>query len=245
MKRGGFAETDYAAPLCAYLKAQGYTVRSEVKDCDIAAVRGDDLVIVEIKKALNLALLAQAAKRQKITDSVYMAIPRPSSTWKWHVENRGVKHVVRRLELGLLFVSLDRDKPAVDVVFHPAPFARRKRAAHKRAVLEEIRNRTGDFNTAGSSKRKLVTAYRENAIYIACCLKLRGTLSPKALVREMGTAPNTRVTLYTNVYGWFERRGTGRYGLSEHGERDLAAFPALVKKYTAKAKRSEKKKEPA
>jgi hypothetical protein len=233
-------ETDLARPLYEYLGSQGYTVRSEVKDCDIAAVRGDELLVIEIKKTLNLALLAQAAKRQRITESVYMAVPRPPSTWKWHTENRWVKHVIRRLELGLIFVSLDPAKPAVDVVFHPGSFTRRKRAVHRRVLLEEMKNRTGDFNTAGSTGKKLVTAYRENAIFIACCLKEKGTLSPKAL-REMGTGQKTLGVLYQNVYGWFERRGTGKYGLSVHGEKDLAAYPKLAKKYTAKARKGQKK----
>jgi hypothetical protein len=102
--------------------------------------------------------------------------------------------------------------------------------------LEEMKNRTGDFNTAGSSRRKLVTAYRENAIFIACCLRAKGTLSPKAL-REMGTGEKTLGVLYQNVYGWFERRGTGKYGLSAHGEKDLALYPQLAKKYLAKVKK--------
>ena len=238
--REKLAETDLAKPLYAYLNHQGYTVRSEVKDCDIAAVRGDELLVIEIKKSLNLVLLAQAAKRQRITDSVYMAVPRPPSTWKWHAENRWVKHVIRRLELGLIFVSLDPAKPAVDVVFNPGPFMRRKRAVHRRALLEEMRNRTGDFNTAGSTGKKLVTAYRENAIFIACCLKAKGTLSPKAL-REMGTGPKTLGVLYQNVYGWFERRGTGKYGLSAAGEKELALYPKLMKQYMAKAGKRKKK----
>ena len=236
-----FSETDLAHPLYVYLVSQGYRVRSEVKDCDIAAVRGDELLVIEIKKTLNLTLISQAAKRQRITDKVYMAIPRPASTWKWHVENRAVKHVVRRLELGLIFVSLEKDKPAVDVVLHPAPFLRRKKPAHKRAVLEEIESRTADFNTAGSTRTKLMTAYRENAVRIACCLKAAGPLTAKAL-RELGNGPKTYSVLYTNVYGWFERAGAARYTLSAHGETDMALYPALVKKYLAQARRALKKK---
>jgi hypothetical protein len=238
--RARFLESDLAEPLYSYLAALGYTVRSEVKDCDIAAVRGDELLVIEIKKSLNLALLAQAAKRQRITDTVYMAVPRPSSTWKWHVENRGVKHLIRRLELGLMFVSMDPEKPPVDVVFHPAPFTRRKRTSHRRALLEEIRSRTGDFNTAGSRGKKLVTAYRENAIFIACWLKTKGVLSPKAL-RGMGTGPKTLNVLYDNVYRWFERKGKGKYALSAEGERDLESYSKLVKKYLARVRKAEKK----
>ena len=145
------SETDLAGPLYEYLEQAGYTVRSEVKDCDIAAVKGDDLLVIELKKALNLALVVQGVRRQRLTDSVYLAIPRPSNKWKWWQESRGVQHLLRRLELGLILVSLERGKPAVEVVFHPLPFERRRRAAHRRAVLAEINGRTADYNRAGSS----------------------------------------------------------------------------------------------
>jgi hypothetical protein len=84
------AETDLAEPLYAHLARLGYTVRSEVKDCDIAAVKGDDLLIIELKKSLSLALVIQATRRQRLTDTVYVAIPRPSNKWKWWKDSRGM-----------------------------------------------------------------------------------------------------------------------------------------------------------
>jgi hypothetical protein len=236
------SESDLAEPLCAYLAAQGYTVRSEVKDCDLAAVRGEDLVIIELKKSLNLALLIQAARRQRITDSVYAAIPRPSNRWKWNAQNRGVLHLLRRLSIGLILISLDPGKPPVEVVFQPLPFTRRKRATSRRALLEEIHNRTGDYNRAGSSRRKLVTAYRENAIHIACRLFVGGSLSPKTL-RSMGTGPKTLSILSGNVYGWFERMERGVYALSAIGRKELDEFPRLMERYLPSSpKKSDRKK---
>ena len=240
--RRAFCETDLSGPLCEYLKAQGYTVRSEVKDCDIAALKGDDLLMIEMKKVLNIQLLVQAARRQRVSDSVYVAIPRPSNKWKWWKQTRGVHHLLRRLELGLILVSVEPHKPPVEVVFHPLPFARKKRAASRRAVLEEISRRTGDFNTAGSNRRKLVTAYRENAIRIAAYLSRDGKMSPKAL-RALGTGEKTYGILHRNVYGWFERLGVGTYALSPRGKTELSGYPELVKHYLgSKAKRSKKKK---
>ena len=121
------AETDLYPLLHAYLTAQGYTVRGEVKDCDIAAVKGDDLIVIEMKLALNLSLVAQGVRRQQMTDSVYLAVPRPPNYAKWMWQMRRVFRVLRRLELGLLLVSLKPDKPPVEVAFHPLPFARRRR----------------------------------------------------------------------------------------------------------------------
>lgn len=231
------SETDLAGPLYDYLGQAGYAVRSEVKDCDIAAVKGDDLLVIELKKALNLALVVQGVRRQRLTDSVYLAIPRPSNKWKWWQETRGVRHLLRRLELGLILVSLERGKPSVEVVFHPLPFERRRRAAHRRAVLEEINGRTADYNRAGSTRTKLATAYRESAIHIACCLLVAGRTSPAAL-RAMGTGPKTLSILRFNAYGWFERVDRGVYGVAAHAAADLTAWPALKRRYMAAARRA-------
>jgi hypothetical protein len=228
------AESDLAAPVTAFLAAQGWTVRSEVKDCDVAAVRGDDLLVVELKKALTLALLVQAVRRQRLTDTVYLAVPRPDSVWQWRRANRGVLHLLRRLELGLLFVSHEPDHDPVDVVLQPLPLARRRKAAARRAVLEEVNQRSADYNTAGSTRRKLMTAYREQAIRIACFLSVHGTLSPKDL-RAMGTGQKTHAILYDNVYGWFHRVGTGRYRLAAHGARDIGTYPELKRRFLVEA----------
>lgn len=235
--RSRFTETDLAGPLYEYLSQQGYTVRSEVRDCDIAAVKGDDLLVIELKKTLNLALVVQAVRRQRFTDSVYVAIPRPSNKWKWWKESRGAQHLLRRLELGLILVSLEKGKPPVEVIFHPVPFARRKRSASRRAVLEEIAHRTADYNRAGSARKKLATAYRENAIHIACCLMAAGRTSPAAL-RAMGTGPKTLSILRFNAYGWFERVDRGVYGLVARAASELDAWPELKKRYLAAARRA-------
>jgi len=229
------AETDLAGPLCGWLSAQGFTVRSEVKDCDIAALRGDELVIIEIKKSLNLTLVVQAVQRQRMTDTVYVAIPRPRNKWKWWKESRGVFHLLRRLELGLILVSAGNGGPPVDVIFPPRPLARRKRVPSRRAVLAEIAGRMGDFNTAGSNRKKLVTAYRENAIHIACCLFPRARMSPKDL-RTLGTGAKTQSILQTNVYGWFVRKEKGIYALSSRGRKELAEYPQLVEHYSSVVK---------
>jgi len=228
------AESDLYPPIRALLLAQGYTVRGEVLDCDVAAVRpapegGDgkeELVIVEIKLSLSLDLLIQAARRQRITDAVYVAVPRPPKgiwTRRW----RGIKHLLRRLELGLILVSFSSKKPPVEIVAHPVPFSRQKRKSKRRAVLREIAGRSGDFNRGGSAGRKLVTAYREQAIRIACVLERYGPLAPRQL-RALGTGEKTLAILYNNVYEWFERLDRGLYGLRPGGRAALGEWPALV-----------------
>ncbi len=220
-------EADLYEPIAGYLNGLGYTVRGEVMDCDITATRGDELVVIEMKRAFNTALLVQAAKRQRITDSVYVAVPRP----KRRGQSKGSRHLLRRLELGLIFVSFARRrKPRVEVVFHPVPYQRQKRKAAKRAVLTEMEGRSGDFNCGGSTRQKIVTAYRENAIQIACYLEAMGPMSPKQL-RELGTGPKTLAILYSNFYGWFERVDRGVYALQARGREELAGYGEIATRH--------------
>jgi len=228
------AETDLCHPIRDYLVAQGYTVRSEVSHCDITAVKGDDLVIIEIKRRFGISLLIQATQRQKITDSVYVALPQPRPSKRWE----RIQHLLRRLALGLILVSLRPPKPKVEVVFHPLPFDRKKRKGKKVAVLREIAGRSGDFNDGGSFRRPLVTAYRENAIHIACCLETLGPLSPRQL-RALGAAPNTTSILYHDHYGWFERIARATYDLRPRGRAELALYPHVARRYRAQIRKRE------
>lgn len=224
-------EVDLYPPLRDYLEAQGYTVRSEVNGCDVVAQKGDDLIVVELKRAFGIALLVQATERQRISDSVYVAIPRPGESL-WSKKWKGIRHLLRRLELGLILVAPRSRARKVEVVFHPTPFDRKKRSQKRRAVLEEVAGRSGDYNQGGSTRRKLMTAYRESAVRIAVCLDRLGPLSPKTL-RALGTGPKTTGILYDNVYGWFERVDRGVYALSAQGRKDLAQYADLAAAFAA------------
>ena len=230
-------ECDLYEPLHDYLCAQGYTVRSEVRGCDVTATRKnessgeDELIVVEMKRGLTVDLLIQATQRQRVADSVYVAVPRPPAkrTREDGARWRGLQHLLKRLELGLILVALDRDvPPTVEVLFHPIRHDRRRSPAMRRAILREIEGRSGDYNLGGSTKRPLVTAYRESAIYIACCLDHLGPLTPTAL-RALGASKSTQNILYKNVYGWFERRDRGLYALHADGRTALRnGYPDLV-----------------
>lgn len=56
-------ETELYLPVKEYLEERGYTVRGEVRSCDLAAVRGGELVLVELKMAFNLELVLQGNER--------------------------------------------------------------------------------------------------------------------------------------------------------------------------------------
>ena len=114
-----FAETDLYEPVCRFLEEEGYRVQAEVKDCDIAAEKDGELIIVELKKSFQLKLVYQALDRQSLTEQVFVAIPRPQKgqrekSWK------NMLKLLKRLEIGLLTVALDSPLKTVDVVLTPS-----------------------------------------------------------------------------------------------------------------------------
>lgn len=221
-------EADLYRPIHDFLVDNGYLVRSEVKDCDITAVRGEELVIVELKRNFTTSLLIQATQRQRMTDSVYIAIPRPAFGLATR-KGRHLSHLVRRLELGLILVEPIEGR--IQIAFHPLPFDRKHDKRARRSLLKEIDGRSGEYNVGGSSGTPLVTAYRESAILIACLLREGSPLSPKRL-RELGAGKKTQSILQNNHYGWFERVDRGLYSLTREGERALEGYPEIVHHFT-------------
>ncbi|SKC50152.1 DUF2161 domain-containing phosphodiesterase [Maledivibacter halophilus] len=215
-------EKDLYEPISNYLKNQGYKVQSEVKDCDIVAVKNEEMIIIELKKSINLTLLIQATKRQKITDGVYIAIPKPKR-FKWNKKWNDISGLLKRLELGLIIVSFLQTTTEVEIVFHPSVYKYRKSNRMKENIIREINGRSGSYNVGGSVKEKIMTAYRENAIHIACCLEKYGELSPKDL-RALGTSSKTQSILSKNFYGWFERVHRGIYRLHPQGKKALENY---------------------
>lgn len=223
-------ETDLYKPIYDYLTDRGYTVRGEVKNCDITAIKNDELLIIELKRSFNLELLIQAAYRQRSADKVYVAVPYPkgkSRTKQWH----GFCHLLKRLEVGLITIAFYKTKaPLVEVEFDPCPFERKKMTRHRTLILKEISGRTGDYNSGGCNKTKIMTAYRENALHIACCLEKHGQLSPKQL-QNMGTGKKTTPILGKNYFGWFQKIKRGTYELSDYGKNALSQYLELAEYY--------------
>ncbi|MCM3082236.1 hypothetical protein M3558_25230, partial [Brevibacillus invocatus] len=50
-------EVDLYEPISQYFRRQGYEVKGEVLHCDLAAVKADELIIVELKRHLSVELL--------------------------------------------------------------------------------------------------------------------------------------------------------------------------------------------
>lgn len=213
-----FKETDLYEPIRAFLEEEGYQVQAEVKDCDIAAVKGGQLIIVELKKAFNLKLVYQGLERQSLTDQVFVAIPRPQKgarekAWK------DMLKLLKRLELGLLTVALDSPLKTVDMVLEPSDSPIRKNKKKKEQVRGELEHRQVNANVGGMTRRKIMTAFREKSIRLACLLEKEGQVSTASL-RERGLEEYI-VILGRNYDKWFQRVEKGVYALSEKGKEAL------------------------
>jgi hypothetical protein len=227
-------EADLYRPIQKHFSALGYEVYGEVHDCDVVAVKEEELIIVELKLNLTVELLVQAAKRQKLSDQVYIAIPKPKyrlRSKKWN----DISHLIRRLELGLIIVSFQAGSARMETLIEPGAFDRKKsirlNKKRKDRMLSEISGRNGDYNVGGVTQTKIMTAYKENCIHIACCLKRFGPLSPKKL-REMGTGDKTQSILHKNYYSWFERVSRGTYSLTPKGRKELESHPDVAGYYS-------------
>jgi hypothetical protein len=213
-------ETDLFEPIKNYFEKNDYEVRGEIKNCDLVATKDDDIIIVELKKSINLKLVLQAIERQKISESVYVCVP------KTELKKRNIRELIRllkRLELGLLTVDLKKKKKSVDLHFHPIPYSRKKSSAKKRSVIKEIAERPACYNTGGTTKSKIVTGYRLKVIKIARTLQNFESATPSQLRKE-GCSDKAGQILYQNHYNWFERIGHGTYKLSANGIIELKNF---------------------
>ncbi|CQR54548.1 DUF2161 family putative PD-(D/E)XK-type phosphodiesterase [Paenibacillus riograndensis] len=170
-------ETELYAPLKSFFEKQGYDIKGEVRTCDLVGLRGNEEqpLIVEMKKSFNLALLLQGVERLRLSPNVYLAVERVRDK-KGAVNQRWgeLTGLCRRLGLGLVTVVFYKTKaPLVEVLAEPgdAPPQVRSGARRRERLLYEFRERSGDYNTGGSTRVKLVTAYREKALRVALALQ--------------------------------------------------------------------------
>jgi hypothetical protein len=225
-------ETELYEPVKALFEDLGYTVTSEVNHIDIVAEKEDELTIIELKTAYNLKLILQAVKRQQLTDTVYIAIPMPKFTKRYHKDFKDKELLLRRLEIGLIFVSFTAKNPYAQIVFPPKPFNKNMsqgKSKRRKALLdEELARRHGD-NNIGGTRGKIITAYKETAILIAYYLSINEELSVKAL-KELTQNDKTPTFLTNNHYGWYDHVRRGYYCLSKKGKDELSQYQAIIEK---------------
>ena len=236
-------EKEMYDPVKKWLLENGFEPRAEVKGCDIMAVREDMVLAVELKTTLNLEVILQAADRQRFSDIVYIAVPKKGRllfTKRWKM----ICHLLRRLEIGLLLVSIKGENERVEEAIQPVPFDRvksRQQSGKKRkAAVKEYQDRHGDYNVGGSTRSRLVTVYREHAVVIAGLLAQHGSLSPKTL-KELGAdREKTSRILEHNHYRWFVRLSKGLYDITDEGRSALMVYHDLAEELKADYKISGK-----
>ncbi|MDR0268755.1 DUF2161 family putative PD-(D/E)XK-type phosphodiesterase [Paenibacillus sp.] len=230
-------ETELYEPLKAFFKQHGYEIKGEVRHCDLVGVHPEESepLIVEMKKTFNLALLLQGMERLQISSQVYLAVER-SRTKRGAVNQRWgeITRLCRKLGFGLITVTFFKTKPPfVEVLCRPGiqdmPKTKTKTKRRTERLLYEFHERSGDYNIGGSSRAKLVTAYREKALRVAQALAdapLEGA-SPASLKNLTGIG-NAAAILQHNYYGWFERISRGRYVLTSAGIESLGQYAGVL-----------------
>ncbi|TXK85619.1 hypothetical protein FU659_03470 [Paenibacillus sp. N3.4] len=227
-------ETELYAPIKQYFEQRGYTVKGEVKHCDLVAIRGEEPpVVVELKKSFNIPLLVQGIDRLRLTQEVYVAFELPNKGRAPHrLQWEEIRRLCRMLGLGVITVQFyQRKQPAVNIVCEPTPYVLR---ANKRAALQvvhEFHERSGDYNVGGSTQQKLMTAYREKSLHCAYLLREHGPLSPRRL-REFTSNKAVSSLLQKNYYRWFIRQSRGIYYLTPSGEQALTEYAHVLTAFT-------------
>lgn len=228
----GAPETALYSPVKLFLEGKGFAVAAEVNGADVVGRRGDELVVVELKRTFGLELVLQGVERQSAAPDVYLAVAEPGGRVRRSPRWRGAIRLCRLLGLGLLTVragpgeAREPGPSAVTVELEPAPYRPRRSARKRAALLRELDGRTGDHNVGGSSRRPIVTAYREESLRIARRLGATGTAAVRAL-RAEAPSPRAGAILERNVYGWFARVARGIYRLTPAGEDALRVFADL------------------
>ena len=211
-------ETELYPPIKSFLEAQGYKVKAEIGAADVVACRdGEEPLIVELKTGFALTLFHQAVARQAVTDHVYIAVPRGAG----RVFQRSLKDntgLARRLRLGVITVRLSDG--LVEVHCDPAPYRPRPSKPRKQRLLREFARRVGDPNTGGTTRRGLITAYRQDALRCARHLATNGPCKGATVASATGVAKATRM-MADDHYGWFERVKIGIYQLTPKGHAAL------------------------
>lgn len=214
------AETALYAPVKAFLQGLGFTVKGEIDSCDIVAVRPGEppvMVIAELKLGFTFELVLQAVDRLTAADEVWLAVP---MTRKGRDTDRRVQRLCRLLGLGLLTVHPKTG--VVEVQTAPAPYRPRLDKKWRSRLLREFERRRGDPTEGGSTRRKIMTAYRQHCLALATHL-LAGPARPRDL-REITADPGNM--LRHNVYAWFQRTAPGTYELTPLGRQEALAWLA-------------------
>lgn len=207
-------ETQLYEPVKKLLEQNGYTVKAEVKDCDIAAFKGDDLLVVEMKRQFNLKVVYQAMERRSLTNKVYIAVPRPKRYMDKNV--RMMLKMLKELGIGLIAVGVE-GAPIAEFISDPSnSFIKKINKQKKQNLVAEAEGRKIDVNVGGSTRTRIITAYTEASVLALCHMEVYETLKVSD-IKKFGYTDKIKNAFNSNAYGWFEKVGRGIYAMSEKG----------------------------
>ncbi|MCP5078022.1 MAG: hypothetical protein GY951_08220 [Psychromonas sp.] len=212
-------ESDLYLPIKNYLEKLDFEVKGEIKDCDIVAKKGEQIIIIELKLSLNITLLLQAVDRFSLADTVYIAVPKQCTIYK--KQSKQVKKLIKRLGIGLIVVDIQETKQFVEVINDPQDYSPRINKRKQTGLLKEFNSRIGDTQKGGSTRAKAgLTAYRQRCIRVAEYLVEKPSAKGVEIKKAIGEEQATQF-LGSNYYGWFEKIEHGVYKISDKGKEEL------------------------
>lgn len=223
-------EKDLFMPIKKYFEAQGYEADGEVKDIDLYMEKDGKNIAVELKLSLDFKAFQQAALRQKVCDCVYIGIPAPRDLRSRSFNDK--IYILKRLGIGLITVS-DKTK-TVSVVSEPVVSELKSfqiRNKGKRAkISKEFNSRVSKSNVGGVNKTKIVSNYREDALLVLNALcALKGEATTKE-IHKLSKVDKTAAILRADYYGWFTKKASGVYAISDKGFDAIEEYENVLSK---------------
>ncbi|CAM2973548.1 DUF2161 domain-containing protein [Paenibacillus sediminis] len=226
-------ETELYKPIKNFFEIRGYEIKSEVRHCDLVGMKQgeEEPLIVEMKKTFNLPLLLQGMERLKLSSNVYLAVERNRHKKGAHNQRWSeITALCRKIGVGLITVTHFKTKsPFVEILCEPSAFASSKPIVKTRQsrLVQEFKERSGDYNVGGSHGQKIVTSYREKALRVAHAMR-DGTPMRPSVVRDLSGTSSAAAILQRNYYGWFERVSRGLYVLTPAGKEALEEYHYVI-----------------
>jgi hypothetical protein len=221
-------ETSLYLPVKRFLERLGLEVKGEICGCDIVALdQGEPTAVVigELKMSFTLELVLQAVDRTAVCDEVWLAV-KASKRGRGREADPKVKKLCRLLGFGLLAVY---DNGVVEAIVEPVEWKPRPNTKRRSRIVSEHKRRRGDPAVGGSTKRPIMTAYRQQALACAAAM-MEAPQRPRDLKAHM---PDAAKILRRNVYGWFIRADRGVYALTEEGRAALIGWHEHVQMHAA------------
>jgi hypothetical protein len=212
-------ETSLYKPVKRFLEGLGFEVKGEVCGCDVVALDQGmpvAVVIAELKLTFTLELVLQAVERTAVCDEVWLAV-QASKRGRGREGDGRVKKLCRMLGFGLLAVF---PSGKAEVLVEPVPWQPRANTKRRSKIVSEHRRRKGDPASGGSTRRPIMTAYRQQAL--ACAAAMAS--APQRPRDLKVTIPDAPKILQSNVYNWFAKVERGVYELSDSGRKALVTW---------------------